>query len=331
MAETKAHPTPDRIMQTFFGHAPTQALCAALDLDLFTHIKNGHHTAADVAGQAGASARGVSSLLDVMAALGFLSKDGERYALTADSEAFLLPSSPAYLGGLRHQVQASWQSWASLGDAVRQGSCASRRLEADRGEFFAGWVDALFALNRPGATAVARHLGPATGRILDIGAGSGVWGLSAAEQSPQARVTFVDLQPVLDKVTRPTAQRMGVAERCEFVVGDFHQAAFPSGCQRAYLGHILHSEPHEANIKLLKRVAECLQPGGTLVIAEMVADEDRKGPVFALLFDMNMLVHTEAGKAYTGKELEEMCLQSGFTSVEWLSAPANSPLLLARR
>ena len=34
MADTKTHPNPDRIMQTFFGHLPTQALCAALDLAL---------------------------------------------------------------------------------------------------------------------------------------------------------------------------------------------------------------------------------------------------------------------------------------------------------
>lgn len=331
MAETKTHPTPDRIMQTFMGHAPTQALCAALDLDLFTLIDQGHVTPQTMAEKSGASARGIRSVLELLAAIGMLSRDGDSFSLTPESEAFLVAGRPGYLGGLRHQVQASWQTWGTLTEAVRSGTCANRRLEANRGEFFAGWVESLFALNRPGAMAVAKHLGPATGRILDIGAGSGVWGLSAAEESPNARVTFLDLQPVLDGVTRPTAQRLGVAERSEFVVGDFHRAPFESGYQRVYLGHILHSEPHQGNQKLLARIHNCLQPGGVLVIAEMVADNDRKGPPFALIFDLNMLVHTDAGKAYTAAELEALAQEAGFSKLEWLTVPAASPLLLATK
>lgn len=331
MADTKTHPNPDRIMQTFFGHLPTQALCAALDLDLFTHISQGHNTCQALAQAADASERGVSSLLEVMAVLGMLVKNKDCYALTPDSEMFLVSSSQAYLGGLRHQVQASWQSWSTLTEAARKGSCASRRLEEDRGEFFAGWVDSLFAMNRAAAVAVAEHLGPATGKILDIGAGSGVWGLSAAERSPNAKVTFLDLRPVLDGVTKPFAERLGVSQRSEFLVGDFHQAPFEQGYERAYLGHILHSEPHEANQKLLSRIHACLQPGGQLVIAEMVVDNERTGPPFALLFDLNMLVHTHSGKAYSTGELESLCQEAGFSRVEWLKVPANSPLLIATR
>lgn len=318
-------------MQTFMGHVPTQALCAALDLDLFTLIDQGLVDPETLARSCGASERGVRGLLEVLAVMGMLGKDGETYSLTPESDAYLVSGRPGYLGGMRHQVQASWQTWSTLADAVRTGTCANRRLEADRGEYFAGWVESLFALNRPAAAAVAKHLGPIPGRILDIGAGSGVWGLSAAEESPQARVTFLDLQPVLEGVTRPFAQKLGVLERSEFVTGDFHDAPFDSGFQRVYLGHILHSEPHEGNRKLLTRVHGCLQPGGTLVIAEMVADNDRKGPPFALIFDLNMLVHTHSGKAYTSSELEALCQEAGFSRLEWLTVPAASPLLLATK
>ena len=329
--ETQAHPTPDRIMQTFFGHVPTQALCAALELDLFTLISQGHTTATAMAEASGASGRGISSLLEALAMLGMLNKDGETYSLSPDSDAFLVSGRPAYLGGLRYQVQASWQSWSTLTEAARTGTCANRRLEVDRGEFFAGWVESLFAMNRAAAVTVAKHLGPINGRILDIGAGSGVWSLSAAEASPNARVTFLDLQPVLDRVTRPFAERLGVLDRSEFVEGNFHTAPYGSGYERAYLGHILHSESHAENQQMLARILEALQPGGTLVIAEMVADNDRKGPPFALLFDLNMLVHTESGKAYTSGELETLCKEAGFSKWEWLPTPAVSPLLLATK
>ena len=49
-------------------------------------------------------------------------------------------------------------------------------------------------------------------KVLDIGTGSGVWGIGLAQQSPQVTVTAQDLPGVLD-VTRRMAERFNLADR----------------------------------------------------------------------------------------------------------------------
>ena len=103
--------------------------------------------------------------------------------------------------------------------------------------------------------------------VLDLAAGSGVWGIVLAKKSPQVRVTAVDWPDVL-KVTRKVAERHGVAERFTFAAGDLLQANFGSGHQVATLGHILHSEGESRSRELIKKTFDALAPGGSLVAAE---------------------------------------------------------------
>ena len=64
---------------------------------------------------------------------------------------------------------------------------------------------------------------------------------------------------------------------------------------------------------------------------EFMLDDDRKGPPQALLFAVNMLVHTEAGDTFTFAEMSEWLLQAGFINPRVLEVPAVSPLVLATR
>src|SRR5262245_26615842 len=92
-------PSPALFFDTVNAFQRTEALRAAIELDLFTHVAAGRHTADEIAAACSASARGVRILADYLVIAGFLSKSGGRYELTPDSKTFLTHSSPAYLGG----------------------------------------------------------------------------------------------------------------------------------------------------------------------------------------------------------------------------------------
>src|SRR5205823_1043448 len=81
----------------------------------------------------------------------------------------------------------------------------------------------------------------------------------------------------------------------------------------ATLGHILHSEGEKRSRELLRKVFAALAPGGTVVIAEMVPNDERTGPPFALFFALNMLVHTDTGDTFTFAEMKSWLEQTGFT------------------
>ena len=92
-----ARPTPERIFNTLNAYQNTAALKSAIELDLFTAIGDGANQAASLAKRVGAAERGVRVLADYLTIHGFLTKEGDRYALTQESALFLSRKSPACL------------------------------------------------------------------------------------------------------------------------------------------------------------------------------------------------------------------------------------------
>src|SRR5207244_4142152 len=145
---------------------------------------------------------------------------------------------------------------------------------------------------------------------------------------PQVKVTAVDWPTVL-KVTKRVAGKHGVADRFRFVEGDLLKADFGTGHNIATLGHIIHSEGEERSKVLLKKTFAALAPGGTIMIAEWLVNDDRTGPPPSLIFAVNMLVNTEAGDTYSFNEIKTWLEEAGFKNVRTLDMPGVSPLMLA--
>ena len=86
-----AEPTPERVFATLQGYQRTAAMGAALELDLFTAIDEGATTAEAIGRRVEASTRGTRILCDYMTVLGFLTKNGDDYALAEDAAARVWP------------------------------------------------------------------------------------------------------------------------------------------------------------------------------------------------------------------------------------------------
>ena len=329
-------PTPERLLQLAWGYAPPLILGTALKFRVFDALDNSPATAEELAGRTGASARGLSAILNALTSLDFLVKRDGRYALTPESAAFLVSSKPAFFGHFfTHTVDQVMTGWLQLPEVVRSGRPATSVNQQEQGaDFFAKFVEALFPMSFRAATLVGEHLkiaeAAAPVSVLDVGAGSGVWGIALAQLSPQVRVRAVDWPRVLE-VTRGMASRHQVIGRFSFVPGDLHEADFGTGHQVATIGHILHSEGPERSRQLLRRVFDALAPGGTVVISEFVPNEDRSGPPGPLIFAVNMIVHTEHGNTFSFAEISAWLQEAGFRHCRQLEAPAPSPLILATK
>ncbi|HWH70986.1 MAG TPA: methyltransferase, partial [Candidatus Sulfotelmatobacter sp.] len=91
------------------------------------------------------------------------------------------------------------------------------------------------------------------------------------------------------------------------------------------------SEGPERSRSLLRKVFEALAPGGTVVISEFMPNQDRTGPPNALIFAVNMLIHTEEGGTFTFEEISQWLQEAGFEQMRLLEAPAPSPLVLGTK
>jgi 2-polyprenyl-3-methyl-5-hydroxy-6-metoxy-1,4-benzoquinol methylase len=335
-AATAPSLTPDRIYQMLWAYVPPLVLEAAVRHRVFDVLDSGPMRLSAIAEATGASVRGLTAILNVLAGLGFLTKSGDEYALTPESAAFLVTTKPSFQGGLlRHVSQQLLPAWLHLNEVVATGKPATSVNRQQSGaEFFAEFVTDLLPMNYPAAQELARHLcldrmdGDVS--VLDLAAGSGVWGIALAQSSAKVRVRAVDWPQVIP-VTRRTAERFGVGDRFSFAEGDLQEADFGSGHRVATLGHILHSEGEKRSRALLKKTFHALAPGGTITIAEFLVSADRSGPLNGLIFGVNMLVNTENGGTYSFEEIQEWLHEAGFVDARLLPAPGPSPLILAKK
>lgn len=331
-----ANVTPERIMQFAWGYAPTLIIQAALQHRIFDLLDESPKTVDDLARATAASKRGLTAILNALVGLQLLARSGERYSLTPESATFLVSSKPGYHGAFfRHILDQILPKWQQLPEVVRSGKPVRAANDQRQGaEFFAGFVEALFPMGYPGARALGEHLGISEitrpVKVLDLAAGSGVWGIALAQQSPKVHICAVDWPLVLE-TTKRVAARHGVLDRLTTIAGDLLEANFGSGYQIAILGHILHSEGEKRSRQLLRKTFDALAPGGTIVIAEFVPNDDRTGPPNALIFAVNMLINTEEGDTFTLAEMSHWLRETGFVNPRQLEAPSPSPLILATK
>lgn len=335
-ASEKPPVTPDRIMQFAFAYSGPLILEAAIRHRVFDLLDKGPMTIAEVSRESGASVRGLRAIMNALVGLEFLAKDGDRYRLTPESEQFLVSTKPSFFGGLiKHTSGQLMPKWMQLNEIVRTGKPAMAvNQESDGTAFFHEFVESIFPMSYPAASALADALNLAETdkpvSVLDLAAGSGVWGIALAQRSSKVRVHAVDWPGVLD-VTRRVAERFKLGDRITYAAGDLQSADFGSGHQVATLGHILHSEGECRSRELLKKTAKALAPGGTIAIAEFVPNAQRSGPPHTLIFAVNMLVNTDDGDTFTFEEISAWLKEAGFVDVRTLEAPGPSPLILATK
>ena len=330
------HVTPERILQLAWGYAPPLVLEAAIRYGVFDQLDKGPTNLDQLAQATGTSKRGLAAIANVLVGLNFLSKDqNEIYSLTAESSAFLVSTKPSFQGGvIRHTSEQLLPRWLKLNEVVATGKpVRAVNQEQSGGEFFHAFVADIFPMSYGAARELAGHLNLAAGAaasVLDLAAGSGVWGIAIAQSAENVRVTAVDWPEVID-VTKKTVAKFGLSERYTFVEGDLSTADFGSGHTVATLGHILHSEGVERSKDLLARTFEALAPGGTIAIQEFLVNVDRTGPLSGLIFAVNMLVNTDTGDTFAFEEISGWLIEAGFVDPRTLTAPGPSPLILATK
>ena len=313
-------PSPQLFFQTINAHQRTEALKAAIELEVFTAIGEGNSTAADIAKRCQSAERGIRILCDYLTIMEMLTKQGDQYALTLDSSVFLDKRSPAYLGSATEFLCSPMliEGFKHMTDAVRKGGTAIEG-EGTIGPEHPIWVK--FARGMAGmmsmpAQLMAKLVDPNADRklkILDIAAGHGLFGISFAAQNKQAEVTALDWKPVLE-VAKENAQKAGVAERYSTIEGSAFDVEFGSGYDLVLVTNFLHHFDPPTCETLMRKVRAALADGGRAVTLEFVPNDDRVTPPEVAGFSMVMLVGTPSGDAYTFRELEQMFANAGFSS-----------------
>lgn len=327
MTAQMTQPSPALFFDTITAYQRSDAMKAAIELDLFSAIGEGNRTAAQIAVRCETSERGTRILCDYLTMIGFLTKQGNIYGLTQDSEVFLDRRSPAYLGGAIEFLVSDHikEGFKHLTEAARKGGTAvpDSGTLAPEHPVWVNFARAMAPMMRPAAQAIAQLIDPDANRklkVLDIAASHGLFGLAFATRNPQAEIVGVDWANVLE-LSKENAKAAGVADRHSTIAGSAFEVDFGTGYDVVLLTNFLHHFDPPTNEKLLRRVHAALAEGGRAVTLEFVPNEDRVSPQGVAGFSLTMLAGTPSGDAYTFAELDRMFKNAGFSKNELHEIP----------
>jgi acetylserotonin N-methyltransferase len=337
--ELSPQPDPSCVLDLIEAFRRSKVMFAAVALGVFDRLDSGPASVKVLAHDLKANFDGLERLLDTCVGLQLLTRNGAEYANTPVATAYLCCSSPRQMTGyINFSNDVLWKLWDHLEDAVREGSNRFKqafgwdgpmfanifRTEQSKREFSLGMhgfgqisspeVVAAFDLSRFQA-------------LVDLGGATGHLAIAACQRYPKMRASVFDLPEVIP-LAREKINEAFLVDRLGVVGGDFFADPLPEGDLYA-VGRILHDWPQEKIQKLLARIYERLPKNGALLIAEKLLDEDKKGPRWAHLQSLNMLVCAE-GKERTLTEYESLLKAAGFAEIQGrtTSSPLDAMLAL---
>jgi ubiquinone/menaquinone biosynthesis C-methylase UbiE len=189
-------------------------------------------------------------------------------------------------------------------------------------------------LARAVAEQVCERIGAGTSalRVLDVGCGSGVWGLALAERVAGAHVTGLDLPAVLANFEE-RARGLGLSARTSTLPGDMHETKLPSGAfDLSIIANVLRLESEDRAASLVRRVAESVTPGGSLLIVDALAGGTRAKDIGRTVYAYHLAMRSEGGKVHTPDTVAGWLRAAGFSRIEPIDLDAaGHGALLARR
>lgn len=316
------------------AYCNARVLHAAILLDLFTPLADGA-TADEVAAARGLDPRATELLLNAMAGLKLLAKEGGRFRIVPVARRYLVPGAPEDFGGMIAFEAHAWPLWEQLPETVRTGRPAreTRMYQRDPAETrrFILAMDALVRA-RGDAEWLAAHLDFGdVRRMLDVGSGPGTYPIGVCRMHAHVAATVFDLPGTL-AVTREVVEGAGMADRIALVAGDYHADPLPGGFDLVLLSNVIHGEDAAGCRDLMARCFAALQPGGRIVVKDHILEADGTAPAGGAVFSLLMLL-TGPGRDYTLGEVSDWLTAAGFEhpTRTGLPPPFSSSLVVARR
>ena len=311
-------PASAPVWATIEGLGRYYILVAALDLGVFDALQRlGPSSAADLAEELGCHVAHLGSLLDGVVAQGLLDQFVDVYELNDTAKRYLVTDGPASMASLIAVAPGPHDNWTRLADTVRNGRPATP-IENDPAAFYVPLVEGTFTTMLRCATRAdlrVRYSALTAPRVLDLGAGGAPWSIAILTACAEGSAVVNDLPEVLGVAETKTIEH-GVADRCEFRPGDFHDIAIEvDAFDIVVLGHVCRTEGVDGAQHLIERAFRALKPGGRLLLADYFPDMERKSNPHAVLMGTTMMASTKKGFTFTHEQVSRWLAAAGFEAL----------------
>jgi hypothetical protein len=228
MAAATSTLQPTTIQHLASAVYPSFAMLAGMQLDVFTPLKDGPLTAAQLAAALRVNAEKLSRLLYALVTAHLLTVEGDRFANTPEATHFLVKGQPTYVGGRHENFSEVWENLLHTAETIRTGVPQCKKDFAttspeDQLHFLRGLHPGTLANGRELA---ARYDFSPYIMLADVGGGSGGMALALTDAYPHLRATVIDL-PTVTPITQQFLAAAGAADRVQVVAADVVNAPVP--------------------------------------------------------------------------------------------------------
>jgi ubiquinone/menaquinone biosynthesis C-methylase UbiE len=323
-------PAATTLLDLNFGFARARILDTALELRLFTFIDQGYATATSLASTTQCSMSGMERLLEALVGVQLLCQQQDHYILTPLAATYLVEGQPGYIGEHLRDVMRQWNAWESLTEVVRSGQGKYDIASPGQRGHHPGQFASVFPVMFPTAWQVAGMLELGQGRVLDLAAGSGAWGIALALRHPQVQVVIQDELELLE-VSQHMIERFALQDRMTVRPAYVDDLAFPpASFDLILLGHTCRFLGEEKSQELICACYRLLKPRGMLLLADIMRNDEHTGPPFVLVIQLSLLLNTRAGDVFTPSQYRAWLRMAGFQQIKNLAVQQGTILLASR-
>ena len=316
------------------GFVYSQVLQTCVSLDLFNLVKDQPQTAAELAPRLELSEDQTLRLLKAAVALDLMERrSGERFGLGQAGAALL--GNPGISAMVRHHAML-YRDLADPVDMLRRDGgggelqaywayARSDSPDTTDSEDIAAYTELMASSQLFIADLVLDAYDVSAHRThTDMGGGAGIFAMSAARRAPDLSVTVFDLPAVVEEAGQ-RIEAAGLSDRVSTCGGSFFDGApLPDQPDLISLVRILHDHDDTPAQEILKKAADSLASGGTLLIAEPLAQTPGAEPAGDAYFGFYLLA-MGSGRPRTAQELTAMISTAGLTNPKTIST--HTPLL----
>jgi hypothetical protein len=301
-------------------------------MGVFTELAKGPEPFDALKGRLGLHDRSARDFLDTLVALGFLTREGDRYGNTPETDLFLDRRKPSYVGGVLEMANHRlYPFWGHLTEALRTGQPQNELKGGGPALFETLYADparlkqflaAMTGISHGANMTIARRFPwKDYETFVDVGTAQGDLAAQIALANPHLKGIGFDL-PEVEPIFEEYTTAAGVGDRVRFEAGSFFDRDLPKA-DVVLMGHILHDWDLPTKKMLIGKAFDTVPDGGALIVYEAIIDDDRSTNAFGLMMSLNMLIETPGGFDYTGAECSSWMKEAGFreTRVEPLVGP----------
>jgi demethylspheroidene O-methyltransferase len=320
------------------GFTYSQILAACVETRLLELLADGPLDTGTIAARTDLPLQGTQCLLRAAAALRLVQPLGSAWALGSDGAALLGNRGIAEMVAHHHLLYADLADPVAL---LRRGGGGGALSDLWRYAESPGSGDhaavtaysALMAASQPMVAAQAIDAYPFRRhrRLLDVGGGEGAFVAAVGARVAGLDLAVFDLPPVGERA-RARLERAGLAGRTTVFGGNFLADSLPQGFDIITLIRVLHDHDDAPALALLRAVHAALPPGGTLFIAEPMAQTPGAEPAGDAYFGFYLLA-MGSGRPRSPDEIAAMLRSAGFARSRLLptAVPLTARIIVATR